>query len=186
MRASRSLSGRRDVRTLGKPRVGAPRGCPYSRAHPCATSDLSDTCVCATGQQQRRVGEFDTFPAEFSSAVCFYMTGCAPPTIPDHNPAKSKFHPDRPYSPSCSILRFTRVCALLTCAGLLRSGVGAWPTRRRASTSRVSGRGVARESACGSCDVAFVPLRHMTRLARSHAVPRPAPDRLAAIGDTPR
>ena len=34
------------------------------------------------------------------------------------------------------------------------------------------GRGVARESACGSRDVAFVPLRHMTRLARSHGVLR--------------
>ena len=125
-----------------------------------------------TGPQRRRVSAFDTFPTEFSSAVCFYMTGCAPPTIPDRKPAKSKFDPDRPYSPSCSILRFTRLCALLECAGLLRSGVGAWPTRRRASTSRVSGRGVARESACGARDVAFVRLRHMTRLAHSRGVPR--------------
>ena len=34
------------------------------------------------------------------------------------------------------------------------------------------GRGVARESACGAREVVIVRLRHMTRLAHSHGVPR--------------
>ena len=142
---------------------GGTRHPPTARAHSCATSEFSTPCLCATGQQQRCVGEFDTFPAEFSSRTCFYMTGCAPPTIPDRKPANSKIDPDRPYSPSCSILRSARLCALRVGTGLLRAYVVLSPTHPRASVSHVAGRGAARESACGGREVVVCASSHMAR-----------------------
>ena len=41
---------------------------------PCSGRHAGDG-LASRFSQQRRVGAFDTFPTEFSSAVCFYMTG---------------------------------------------------------------------------------------------------------------